>query len=128
MAKYANPAFLDGGFTAFKANVNQMVLLKAYTAGDSYATTTANLLASVAMATGDFTLTGADAAARVMTSAVKTGVTASASSGASPALHVVFRDTVNSIVYWATEATNQVVTSGNTVNFPAVTYTSGQPT
>ena len=128
MAKYASPEFLDGGFTAFEANVNQMVLLKAYAAGDNYATVNGNVIASVSVATGDFALSGADAAPRVMTSSTKSA-TASANSGASPDLHIGFRDTVNSKVYWVTDETsNQVVTSGNTVNFPSLTYTSGQPT
>jgi hypothetical protein len=129
MAKYAHADFLDGGFTAFKANVNKMCLIKAYAAGDSYSTVhTTNLLAEVTVATGDFTLSGADAAARVMTSATKSA-TASANSGATPNLHIAFVDTVNSKVLWVTDETSdQVVTSGNTVNFPALTYTSGQPT
>ena len=128
MAKYASPEFLDGGFTAFKANVNQMVLLKAYAAGDNYATVNGNAIASVSVATGDFALSGADAAPRVMTTTAKS-TTASANSGASPDLHIAFRDTVNSKVYMVTDETsNQVVTSGNTVNFPSLTYTSGLPT
>lgn len=128
MAKYASSEFLDGGFTAFKANVNQMVLLKAYAAGDNYATVNGNVIASVSVATGDFALSGADAAPRVMTTTAKS-TTASANSGASPDLHIAFRDTVNSKIYMVTdETTDQVVTSGNTVNFPSLTYTSGQPT
>jgi hypothetical protein len=63
-----------------------------------------------------------------MTSATKSA-TASANSGATPNLHIAFVDTVNSKVLWVTDETSdQVVTSGNTVNFPALTYTSGQPT
>lgn len=128
MAKYASPEFLDGGFTAFKANVNQMVLLKAYTAGDNYSTVNGNVIASVTVATGDFTLSGANAAARVMTSATKSG-TASGSSVTGDDLHFAFRDTVNSKVYWVTDETsNQPVTSGNPTNFPSLAYTSGQPT
>src|SRR6478736_5277709 len=103
MAKYASPEFLDGGFTAFKANVNSMRLLKAYTAGDSYSTVNAtNTICSVAVSTSDFTLSGADAAARVMTSATKSA-TASANSGATPNLHIAFVDTVNSKVYMVTD-------------------------
>ncbi len=128
MAKYSHADFLDGGFTAFKANVNRMILLKAYTAGDNYtAVNTTNNICQVAVATGDFTLSGADIAARVMTSATKSA-TASASSGVAPNLHIAFVDTVTSKVYWVTDETSdQVVTIGNTVNFPALTYTSGQP-
>lgn len=130
MAKYASPEFLDGGFTAFKANVNSMRLLKAYAAGDSYATVTGNSVASVAVSTSDFTLSGADAAARVMTLASgKVDSSADASSGSSPDLHIAFIDTVNSKVYWVTDETSdQVITLGNSVTFPGLTYTKSQPT
>lgn len=130
MAKYASPEFLDGGYTAFKANVNLMVAIKAYSAGDSYATVFGNIVASVAVVTGDFALSGADAAARVMTGpSGKSDSSADASSGASPNLHIAFLDTVNSKVYWVTDETSdQVVTSGNQVNFPQLTYTRNQPT
>lgn len=129
MAKYSSGEFLDGGFTGFKANVNKMILLKAYTGADSYSTVnTTNNICEVAVATGDFSLSGADNAARVMTSATKSA-TASANSGPTPDLHIAFVDTANSKVYWVTDETSdQVVTSGNTVNFPSLTYTSGQPT
>ncbi len=127
MAKYSHADFLDGGYTYFKANVNQMVLLKAYAAGDTYATTTGNIVATVAMVTGDFTLSGADIASRLMTSAVKTAA-ASVGSGATPNLHIAFRDTVTSKVLWVTDETSdQVITSGNNVNFPALVYTAPQP-
>lgn len=44
-------------------------------------------------------------------------------------LHAVHVDTVNSKVLWVNdESTNQVITSPNTVNFPAHTYTAAQPT
>ena len=129
MAKWVSSQFLDGGFTAFKANVNKCVLLKAYAAGDSYATVNAtNNIAEVAVATGDFTLSNGASSSRVMTAAAKSGVNATANSGASPDLHIAYIDTTNSIVYWVTDETsNQVVTSGNPVNIPSVTYTKNQP-
>lgn len=129
MAKWVSPEFLDGGFTAFKANVNRMILLKAYTPGDTYATVnTTNNIAQVAVATGDFPLSNGASNSRVMTAAAKNGVTATADSGASPDLHIAFVDTVNSVVYWVTDETsNQVVINGNTVNFPSLTYTKTQP-
>ena len=78
--------------------------------------------------TSDYTLSGADNADRVLATAVKSG-TASGSSTGSDDLHIAFVDTVNSKVLWVTDETsNQPITSGNTVNFPSLTYTSGQPT
>jgi len=130
MPKWVHADVLDGGLNAIKSNANSMRLLKAYTAGDSYSTVNStNTIASVAMAAGDYTLADAVAGARKLTTASGKSATASASSGASPDLHLAFVDTANSKVLWVTdETTDQVVTSGNTVTFPAVVYTSSQPT
>ena len=127
MAKYAHADVLDGGLNAIKNTAIRMLLLKAYTAGDSYATVTGNSICSVTVASADFTLSGADAAPRVLTTAAKTG-TASAGSGSSPDLHIAFTDNVGKVLWVTDETTNQVVTSGNAVMFPALTYTSNQPT
>jgi hypothetical protein len=127
MAKWVNSSVLDNGLNQIKNNAIRMLLIKAYTAGDSYATVVSNIVASATMASGDFVITssGND---RVMTTAAGKSATASTSSGASPDLHIAFTNNVDT-VYWVTDETsNQVVTSGNTVNFPQVTYTSQQPT
>lgn len=127
MAKYACAEFLDGGFTYFMANVTKIVLLKAYADADAYATVNVtNNICEVAVVSGDFTLAGADNAARTMTSATKSG-TASAGSGATPDLHIAFLSGTK-VLYVTDETSDQVVTSGNTVNFPAIVYTRGQPT
>jgi hypothetical protein len=78
------------------------------------------------MVSGDYTLSGADNAPRVLTVAAKSG-TASANSGASPNLHIAFTDNVGKVLWVTDETSDQVVTSGNTVNFPSLTYTSSQP-
>ena len=129
MAKWVDSDVLDLGINRIKTNANKMILLKAYTAADSYATVNAtNNIAEVAMATGDFAL-GSSGSNRTLTTTAKSGVTATANSGASPNLHIAFVDTTNSKVLWVTDETSdQVVTSGNTINFPAVVYTSNQPT
>ena len=126
MAKYAHADILDGGLNAIKNSAIRMLLLKAYAAGDSYATVTGNAICTVAMVTGDYTLSGADNAPRVLTVAAKSG-TASASSGASPNLHIAFTDNVSKVLWVTDETSDQVVTSGNTINFPSLTYTSSQP-
>lgn len=129
MAKWSSPEFLDGGATAFKAAVNKMVLLKAYAANDSYATVSGNIIASAAVVAGDFALSGAAGANRVMTTPSGKSATASAGSGASPNLHIAFIDDVGSKVHWVTdEMSDQVVTAGNPINFPQLTYTFEQPT
>jgi hypothetical protein len=126
MAKYAHADVLDGGLNAIKNGAIRMLLLKAYTAGDSYATVTGNAICTIAMVSGDYTLSGADNAPRVLTVAAKSG-TASTSSGASPNLHIAFTDNVGKVLWVTDETSDQVVTSANTVNFPSLTYTSSQP-
>ena len=85
-----------------------------------------NAICTLAVANGDFTLSGADGAARVLTIAARSG-TASANSGATPDLHIAFTDNVSKVLWVTDETSDQVVSSGNTVNFPSLTYTSGQP-
>lgn len=128
MAKWVDSDVLDLGINRIKTNANVMHLLKAYAAGDSYATVVGNSIANQAMVSGDYTL-GSSGSNRTLTVAAKSGVTASANSGASPNLHIAFVDSTNSKVLWVTDETSdQVVTAGNTVNFPSVVYTSQQPT
>lgn len=126
MAKYAHADVLDGGLNTIKNNATRMLLLKNYAPADSYTTVTGNAICTVAMVSGDYTLSGADGASRILTIAPKSG-TASASSGASPNLHIAFTDNVGKVLLVTDETSDQVVTSGNTVNFPSLTYTSGQP-
>jgi hypothetical protein len=127
MSKYAHADVLDGGLNAIKSNAIRMLLLKAYSAGDSYATVTGNAICTVTVASADFTLSGADNAPRVLTTAAKSG-TASSSSGAGPDLHIAFTDNASRVLFVTDETSNQVVTSGNPVSFPSLTYTSNQPT
>lgn len=124
MNKYAHSDVLDGGLNAIKSNAIRMLLLKAYTAGDDFATVAANAICTIALAPEDFTLSGGDMAARVLTTAGKSG-TASAS-GTSTA--IAFTDNAGKVLWVTAETSGQAVTSGNTVNFPSLTYTSGQPT
>jgi hypothetical protein len=126
LAKYVSADVLDGGLNAIRNSAVRMLLLKAYTAGDSYATVTGNAISEITMASGDYTLSGADGAARVLTVSAKSG-TAFANSGATPDLHIAFTDSTSKVLLVTDETTDQVVTSGNTVNFPILTYTSAQP-
>ena len=58
MAKWANADIQDGGLTALKTTALRMILIKAYAAGDSYATVVGNAVCTIVMASGDFTLSG----------------------------------------------------------------------
>ena len=127
MAKWVNSSVLDNGLNNIKTNATKMVLIKAYSAGDSYATVAGNGIAEATMASGDYTLSSSGSN-RLLTTASGKTATASANSGASPDLHIAYTDG-SAIVYWVTDETsNQVVTAGNTVNFPSVVYQSNQPT
>lgn len=129
MAKWVHADVLDNGLNDIKTNANQMALIKAYAAADSYATVTGNIVATVAMASGDYTLASAGSNRTLTTASGKSDSSADAGSGASPNLHIAFLDTTNSKVKWVTdETTDQVITAGNPVSFPAIVYTSNQPT
>jgi len=125
MAKWAHADTLDGGLTSIKTNATRMILISAYSAGDSYATVTGNALATVTMASGDYTIS-TSGSNRVLTTATKSA-TASASS-ATPNLHIAFTDGSSKVLWVTDETSDQAITSGNTVNFPAITYTANQPT
>lgn len=132
MAKWANSLILDGGSDLLRtrgatpSRIKEHVI-KAYAAGDSYATVTGNSCAAVDMADTDFVQSGAAGVARVTTVAAKAGVSVTADSGAGPDLHIALVDSTTSEVLLVTnETSDQVLTSGNTVNVPAWTYTVGQ--
>lgn len=127
MAKWAHADVLDNGPARIKSDANKMYLLSTYAAADSFATVTANKLCEATMTSGDYTL-GSASSNRILTTATKTA-NATASAGGTPDLHVAWVDTVNSKVLWVTdETTNQPITSGNPIDFPAFVYTSNQPT
>ena len=134
MAKWANALLLDGGTDLVRTLAGTVSrikqhLIKAYSAGDSYATVvTTNGLGSVDMVAGDFVQSGAAGADRVTTVGAKT-ITLTASSGAGPNLHIAVVDSVSSDVLLVTDETSdQQVYSGGTFNVPSWTWTVKQPT
>lgn len=134
MAKWVNSSVLDNGPNSIKTQATtlvKMLLLSAYTAGDSYATVVANQLnAGVTMANADFAMSTGAAGSRVLTITTngKTD-TATASTTGTPDLHIAFTDGSANVLYVTDETSNQAITSGNPINFPIsnLTYTSGQP-
>lgn len=126
MAKWAHADVLDNGLNAIKTGAIRMLLISSYTAGDSYATVVANKLAEVTMANADFTLSSSGNNRQLQTAAGKSA--SATATAASPNLHIAFTDNVSKVLWVTDETTDQPITSGNTVNFPQVTYTSNQPT
>jgi hypothetical protein len=127
MAKWAHSDVLDGGLNAIKTGAVVQMLLKAYTAGDSYATVISNNIGQVAMVSGDYTISSSGNNRQLQTAAGKSA-TASSGSGATPNLHIAFTDGSAKVLWVTDETSDQVVTAGNTINFPQVTYTNNQPT
>ncbi|MFO1268556.1 MAG: hypothetical protein U1F25_13675 [Rubrivivax sp.] len=105
----------------------KMHVIKAYAAGDSYATVTGNSCGSFDMAAADFAQSS-NGSNRRTTVAAK-AITLTANSGASPNLHIAVVDSTGSAVLLVTDETSdQVLTSGGTFNVPAWTYDVNQPT
>lgn len=126
MAKYANTLVLDGGLNVIKNSATRMILISSYTAAQSYATVVANALCTITMAAADYTISGADGATRTLTTGAKSG-SATAGNGAGSDLHIAFTDGTANVLWVTDETSNQAVASANTINFPALTYTSSQP-
>ena len=125
MTKWAHADVLDNGPAYIKANCNKVCVVSEYTAGDSYATVTAAILAEAALTTSDFTLASSGDDRTLTTAAGKQDTAANVSGTAS---HIAFVDTVASKVLWVTEETSgQTITSGNPVTFPSLVYTAKQP-
>lgn len=136
--KWAHADVLDNGpeyiRTQASSSPSAVVqhVVQHYSAGDSYATVVANSIGSVTMDLADLVMssTGSPALDRTFTVAAKAGVTADASTDASPVpdLHFVLVDSTNSKVLLVTnESTDQAVVAGNTMNIPSWTYTVPQP-
>ena len=125
MAKWAHADVLDNGINYIKTNCNKVAVISAYTAGDSYATVNAAILAEATMASGDFTL-GTSGSNRTLTTA--SGKQDTSANATGTASHIAFVDTANSKVLWVTEETSgQTVVLGNPVTFPSLVYTAKQP-
>jgi len=127
MPKYAHPDVLDNGPSHIKANATRMILISAYAFGDSYATVAGNAVASVNMAAADFTL-ASSGNNRTLTTAAKSSGPATAGTAQGNDLHVAFTNGVDKVLWVTDETSNQVITAGNPVDFPAFAYTSNQPT
>lgn len=125
MTKWAHADILDNGPEYIKTNCDKVCVVSAYTAGDSYATVTAAILAEAALTSTDFTLASSGSDRTLTTAAGKQDTAANVSGTAS---HIAFVDTVASKVLWVTEETSgQSITAGNPVTFPSLVYTAQQP-
>ncbi len=79
MSKWVHSDVLDGGLNAIKNGAIRMLLIKAYTAADSYATVTGNKIAEATMASTDFVITTSGSNRTLTTAADKVGTSTAAS-------------------------------------------------
>jgi len=125
---WVNDNVLDSGLTYIKTNCDRMILVKAYTSADTFATLISNGVASTAMTSADFAIAANSPTGRKITSTAKTAVTAYGNSGATPDLVVGFANSSGSAILWVSdETTNQQIYAANTVNFPAFVLAMPQP-
>ncbi len=103
-------------------------VIKAYAQGDSYATVVSNSVGYASMSPGDYTLSGAANAQRVLTFASGKSFSATASSGPAPDIHFAFVDSTTSRVLYVTDETsNDTVAISEVVTLPSdLTYTTSQ--
>lgn len=127
MAKYQDKtAVLDAKLDLIIGNATELHLLDTYLVGDTYATVVAASLGSVAVSAVDWTKADHTSNGRKATSTAKSG-TASGTAAAGDR-HLALLDTVNSVVLHVTdETTDQAITSGNPLDFPAIEIRENQP-
>lgn len=125
MAKFAHADVLDGGLLAVKNNAIRLVLLKAYSFGDSYATMQGNKVSEVVVAPGDLLITSSGNN-RILTVAAKSA--AAAAIGGAGDHHIALHDNVNRVLLVTDETGEAAVAVNDTTNFPAWIYTAPQPT
>lgn len=124
--KYSHLDVLDQGPALIKSAGTRLLLLSAYAIGDSFATVTANTVATANLASTDFALS-TSGTSRVLTLAAGKTATASAAATGTPDLHIAITDGTSRLLLVTDETTNQAVASGAVVTFPALSYTATQP-
>ena len=123
---FAHSDVLDNGPAYIKANAVEVLLVSAYTPGDTYATVQGNKVGKATISSADFSL-ASSGTARKLTFAGKAGA-ASATVAAGNDLQFVFTDGASKVLWAAQETSNMAVTSGNPLTFPVLGYTANQPT
>lgn len=116
MPKHCPDAMLDAAFD-WLDQATAMHLCSTLDSSPTYAEVIAASLADVAVTPDtDFTKADGDTSGRKVTVAAKNGVTVDNSGTGN---HIALVTTSGSVLRYITTCTSQVVTAGNTVNFPA---------
>lgn len=126
MAFFAHTDVLGNGLLYLKNNTNQIRLLANYTFGDTFAATTANMVAFVSPTSSELIVESVGNNLRFGFGDFV--VTAMASTPGTFFLHVACVDTTTSKVLWVTECReNRQVLSGTQTMIPSAVYTAKQP-
>lgn len=125
--KAYNAIVFDYGLTKIKNTCNKIIVTDGVPNINDYAATVALKCAEVAVASGDFTIAN-NGAGRKVSHAAKEGSATATTNGAND-LHIAYLDTNGSKVLAITDETsNQPLTSGNPVVFPALELKFNAPT
>ena len=128
MAFYAHADVLENGPAYVKANATKIMLVGAYTFGDSFATVNAAKLSEAAVTTANWTWS-ASGNDRVLTSTDNLTGSVAAASAAGPSNHYAVVDATSSKVLYVTEeGSDQPITSGNPITLKSVVIKATQPT
>lgn len=122
MAKSVHNDVLDGALNIIKNNVTTMTLCSQEPTTRTEAITT-YALADIAIDSADVTVADGDTNGRKATVAAQNGVTVDANGTGT---HIALVDGTR--LLYVTTCTGQVVTAGNTVNFPAWDIEIADPT
>ena len=106
-------------------NVDLLVITK-YTSADSYATVDSEKVATVNLTVSDVTL-GSHADGRQITFAATSAVATSSSVGGAD-IQVACVNVTSSAVLFVTDASDQVITSGNTISLSSFVFKFSHPT
>lgn len=125
--KFVHKDVFDRGLEEVKNNANQMSLITSFAPGDAYALVASRSVCDIAMTAADLIINNYGTTERKIDVAAKQG-TASAASPVSSDLHIALLDTVGQrVMAVADETSDQPVTSGNPVAFPAWELRGRQP-
>ena len=122
MAKIVHDDVLDGAFDIIRSNATLMIACSTQPTTRAEAVST-YALADVAMTSTDFTKANGDVSGRKLRVAAKSGVTVDANGTFG---HVAIVDGTR--LLYVTTGTSQVLTAGNTVDFPEWDIEIADPT
>jgi hypothetical protein len=124
MAKSVHDDVLDAALNYIKNNSTRMIACSTQPTTYVQASTTYALADTVVNATS-FTVANGASGGRKVTATAVAGVTVDSSGTYA---HVALVNTASSKLLYVTTGTSQVLTAGNTVDFPAWAITIGDPT